>query len=142
MDTERPRRPAVRTPPFHGGNTGSNPVGDANKTKDLKVLSSKNVGLKRFDKDFRVLKVLLMPLPALGNIPNLAYDPIMSGPLDRRDSLRVHVHGDLEVCVTERFLDRFTSSPLAFIRVPRLCRSVCQPTGSVIFNSSLRTGLR
>ncbi len=24
-----------RTPPFHGGNTGSNPVGDANKTKKL-----------------------------------------------------------------------------------------------------------
>jgi hypothetical protein len=36
----------------------------------------------------------------------------------------------------------FTSSPLAFIRVPRLCRSVCQPTGSVIFNLSLKTGLR
>ena len=24
-----------RTPPFHGGNTGSNPVGDANKIKHL-----------------------------------------------------------------------------------------------------------
>ncbi len=23
---ERPYRPAVRTPPFHGGDTGSNPV--------------------------------------------------------------------------------------------------------------------
>ncbi len=32
----RPRRLArPRTPPFHGDNTGSNPVGDANKTKDL-----------------------------------------------------------------------------------------------------------
>ncbi len=29
-----PRRLAwPRTSPFHGGNTGSNPVGDANKTK-------------------------------------------------------------------------------------------------------------
>jgi hypothetical protein len=33
---QRPRRLArPRTPPFHGDNTGSNPVGDANKTKDL-----------------------------------------------------------------------------------------------------------
>ena len=32
----RPRRLAwPRTSPFHGGNTGSNPVGDANKIKDL-----------------------------------------------------------------------------------------------------------
>src|SRR5271163_2905864 len=31
---ERPRRLAwPRTSPFHGGNTGSNPVGDANKIK-------------------------------------------------------------------------------------------------------------
>ena len=31
-----PRRLAwPRTSPFHGGNTGSNPVGDANKIKDL-----------------------------------------------------------------------------------------------------------
>jgi len=33
---KRPRRLAwPRTSPFHGGNTGSNPVGDANKIKDL-----------------------------------------------------------------------------------------------------------
>ena len=32
--TECPRRLAwPRTSPFHGGNTGSNPVGDANKIK-------------------------------------------------------------------------------------------------------------
>jgi hypothetical protein len=32
----RPRRLAwPRTSPFHGGNTGSNPVGDANKIKNL-----------------------------------------------------------------------------------------------------------
>ena len=31
-----PRRLAwPRTSPFHGGNTGSNPVGDANKIKDF-----------------------------------------------------------------------------------------------------------
>src|ERR1700722_8657054 len=33
---QRPRRLArPRTPPFHGDNTGSNPVGDANKTNNL-----------------------------------------------------------------------------------------------------------
>ena len=33
---KRPRRLAwPRTSPFHGGNTGSNPVGDANKIKNL-----------------------------------------------------------------------------------------------------------
>ena len=34
--SSRPRRLArPRTSPFHGGNTGSNPVGDANKIKYL-----------------------------------------------------------------------------------------------------------
>jgi hypothetical protein len=37
----RPRRLArPRTPPFHGDNTGSNPVGDANKTNDLRLISA------------------------------------------------------------------------------------------------------
>jgi hypothetical protein len=31
----RPRRPVVRTSPFHGGNTGSNPVGDAKSSQQL-----------------------------------------------------------------------------------------------------------
>jgi hypothetical protein len=35
--------------PFHGGNTGSNPVGDANKTKDLLESSHFAMGLKGFD---------------------------------------------------------------------------------------------
>src|ERR1700758_5155076 len=35
--------------PFHGGNTGSNPVGDANKTKDLLESGHFAVGLKGFD---------------------------------------------------------------------------------------------
>src|SRR5713101_6437721 len=35
-NTKRPRRLAwPRTSPFHGGNTGSNPVGDANNPKHL-----------------------------------------------------------------------------------------------------------
>ncbi len=32
-ETQRPHRLGVRTPPFHGGNTGSNPVGDASKRR-------------------------------------------------------------------------------------------------------------
>src|SRR6185503_11555825 len=53
----RPRRLArPRTPPFHGDNTGSNPVGDANKTSNLQNSGRKNVGLKRFDKDFPLWK--------------------------------------------------------------------------------------
>ena len=45
-----PRRLArPRTSPFHGGNTGSNPVGDANKTKDLLESGHFAVGLKGFD---------------------------------------------------------------------------------------------
>jgi hypothetical protein len=41
----RPRRLAwPRTSPFHGGNTGSNPVGDANNSKDLQKLALLNQG--------------------------------------------------------------------------------------------------
>jgi len=35
---------------FHGGNTGSNPVGDANKIKNLLDSDLGTEGLKRFDK--------------------------------------------------------------------------------------------
>ena len=36
----RPRRLAwPRTSPFHGGNTGSNPVGDANKIKKFREIA-------------------------------------------------------------------------------------------------------
>ena len=35
---------------FHGDNTGSNPVGDANKTKNLEKIKPKREGLKGFDK--------------------------------------------------------------------------------------------
>ncbi len=37
---ERPRRPVVRTSPFHGGNTGSNPVGDAKQINSLDDIQS------------------------------------------------------------------------------------------------------
>src|SRR5260370_37307771 len=50
---QRPRRLArPRTPPFHGDNTGSNPVGDANKTKDLAASTKILAGPKRSNKDF------------------------------------------------------------------------------------------
>ena len=45
----RPRRLArPRTPPFHGDNTGSNPVGDA-KINYLQNLGRKAWNLKTFD---------------------------------------------------------------------------------------------
>ena len=40
-----PRRLArPRTSPFHGGNTGSNPVGDANKIKDFPFFAGDTAG--------------------------------------------------------------------------------------------------
>ncbi len=46
-----PRRLArPRTSPFHGGNTGSNPVGDANKLNHLLESGLFAEGLKGFDK--------------------------------------------------------------------------------------------
>jgi hypothetical protein len=49
--SNRPRRLArPRTPPFHGDNTGSNPVGDANKSSSLLIDSNilKREVLERF----------------------------------------------------------------------------------------------
>jgi hypothetical protein len=43
-----PKPPRTR---FHGDNTGSNPVGDANKLKDLEEIESKPEGLKGFDNE-------------------------------------------------------------------------------------------
>ena len=37
---------------FHGDNTGSNPVGDANKTKDLDEIPNSAAGPKRSIKNF------------------------------------------------------------------------------------------
>jgi hypothetical protein len=39
--------------PFHGGNTGSNPVGDANKANHLAQIEQNSEGLKGFDKEKR-----------------------------------------------------------------------------------------
>ena len=36
---------------FHGDNTGSNPVGDANKIKSLEKIEPKPEGLKGFDNE-------------------------------------------------------------------------------------------
>src|ERR1700761_4142585 len=67
-----------RTSPFHGGNTGSNPVGDAKKTKDLQNSARKNVGLKRFDKDFRLRETrILLIIPAPRRTHNLPNDSVM-----------------------------------------------------------------
>ena len=46
---------------FHGGNTGSNPVGDAKKTKGLARIPNATVGPKTSNKDFYTSVV---PFPA------------------------------------------------------------------------------
>jgi hypothetical protein len=48
--------------PFHGGNTGSNPVGDANKTKRLAKIRQNPEGLKGFDKQTPSFTHRLSPL--------------------------------------------------------------------------------
>jgi hypothetical protein len=42
---------SIRFLPFHGGNTGSNPVGDANKSKDLAGITNFAAGPKRSNKE-------------------------------------------------------------------------------------------
>ena len=58
---QRPRRLArPRTPPFHGDNTGSNPVGDANNLNNLAKIPKFPAGPKRSNKDFLVLDFFLL----------------------------------------------------------------------------------
>ena len=96
-----------RTPPFHGGNTGSNPVGDANKIKHLRASLPKNMGSKRFNKDFRVpepVELLFFPMRSAPH--NLSHDAIVGTAFYLGHSLRVHIHGDLEVGVAKSLLNR------------------------------------
>jgi hypothetical protein len=51
-----------RERPFHGGSTGSNPVGDAKKTNHLAKIWQKSEGLKGFDKEIRTLTHRPSPL--------------------------------------------------------------------------------
>ena len=132
-----------RTSPFHGGNTGSNPVGDAKKTKDLRDSARKNVGLKRFDKDFRLRETrILLIIPTPRRTHNLPNHSVTGVSLYLHYSLRIHVHRHLEVGVTERFLDRLH---VLSVRLHQCAEAVAQrvpATGSLIFRSSFKTGFR
>ena len=100
---QRPRRLArPRTPPFHGDNTGSNPVGDANKTIDLEKSEPKPEGLKGFDKKKPLSGFIVVLLLFPHDLPCNA---AVRRALHIRYSLRIHIHRHLEVCMAEKFLD-------------------------------------
>ena len=74
--------------PFHGGNTGSNPVGDANKTKHLAKISKITAGPKRSNKHL----VLNWGLPGENEPCHFA----LCVALDIRHRLRIEVEGHAE----------------------------------------------
>ena len=88
---------------FHGDNTGSNPVGDANKTKDLEKIEPKPEGLKGFDKKRPLSGLIFVLLPFPHDLPCHA---AVRRAFHIRDGLRVHIHRHLEVGMAEKFLDR------------------------------------
>jgi hypothetical protein len=75
---------------FHGGNTGSNPVGDANKINDLLELGLFAEGLKGFDKKNSLAGRLLFPCP-LARHENHFDKLCLRGALRRSDGLCVRV---------------------------------------------------
>ena len=106
----RPRRLArPRTPPFHGDNTGSNPVGDANKTNELEKIDPKTEGLKGFDKQKPLLLLILFPSLRSHDLP---CHPAVSRALHIRDRLRVHIHRHLVVGMAEKLLNRLHVFPV------------------------------
>jgi len=84
--------------PFHGDNTGSNPVGDANKIKNLEKIEPISVGLKGFDKKSTISLFLIWNLPFPHNLPRY---PALRRPLYLCHGLRVYVHRHLEVGVAK-----------------------------------------
>ena len=116
ISSGRPRRLAwPRTSPFHGGNTGSNPVGDANKTNN-----------------FRKIAVFFMiqfdPLSQLGfrrqAFPNQFDQIALCLALLGADCLHVNVGRNSQAGVTQKLLNNFGFSPFAFRSVPKVCRKV------------------
>jgi hypothetical protein len=75
---------------FHGGNTGSNPVGDANKINDLLEFDLFAEGLKRFDKKNSLVGRLLSPC-LLAQHENNFYKLCLRCALRRSDGLCVRV---------------------------------------------------
>ena len=99
-DSISPRRLArPRTSPFHGGNTGSNPVGDANNPNDLLESTLSAEGLKGFDKKKSLPRRLLFPC-LLARHENHFDKLCLRCALRRSDSLGVRVCSDLVVRVT------------------------------------------
>src|ERR1700721_2875878 len=93
----RPRRLArPRTPPFHGDNTGSNPVGDANKTKALEKNSRESWRPLASITGF----CLFLSLPSNDH----AHDPVMCLALEFRNSLRIDVHRDRAISMSQELL--------------------------------------
>ena len=102
--SKRPRRLArPRTPPFHGDNTGSNPVGDANKTNNLEKIEPFFEGLKGFDKKSTISLILICNLLLSHNLPHY---PALCRSLYLCHGLRVHIHRHLEVGMAKKLLDR------------------------------------
>ena len=94
---KRPRRLArPRTSPFHGGNTGSNPVGDANKINDLLESDLFAEGLKGFDKKNSLAGRLLFPC-LLARHENHFDKLCLRCALHRSDGLCVRVGGHFVV---------------------------------------------
>jgi hypothetical protein len=92
-----------RTPPFHGGNTGSNPVGDANKIKHLAHIPNSTAGPKRSNNEIN---------------PELTYSCekravyfALCVALYVRDRLRIEVEGTLLFACRMSSWTVFTSSP-------------------------------
>ena len=88
----RPRRLArPRTPPFHGDNTGSNPVGDANLINHLQIPS-------------RILYVRYSPISLSAwfffvLVEQQTHNSALRVSLGLRDCLRIDVQSDRDVCV-------------------------------------------
>jgi hypothetical protein len=121
---------------FHGDNMGSNPVGDANKTKDLDKIEPKPEGLKGFDKIMSLSGFIFVLLLFPHNLPCCA--------AVRFTSVTACVYPSivtLKMAWRRSYWIVLMSSPLAFIRVPKLCRRVRQPTGAVMPMAS-NAGLR
>jgi hypothetical protein len=94
---------------FHGDNTGSNPVGDANKTKDLEEIEPSSEGLRGFDNK-NPLSGFISPILLFPH--DLPRHPAVCRAFYIGDGLRVHIHRHLEVGVAEKFLDRLHVLPV------------------------------
>jgi hypothetical protein len=81
---------------FHGGNTGSNPVGDANKINDLLESGLFAEGLKGFDKKKSLPRRLLFPC-LLARHENHFDKLCLRSALHRSDGLGIGVGGHLVV---------------------------------------------